>query len=140
VTAARRARVAEMAAAGLSDAAIAETLGVHKRTVLRDRQHDQIPSRYFELFEPSEMLHGEAGYTRGCRCDACRQGHREAHRAYMLQTGRRLGSYAPCARCGRRVYLVDGVAYAGNGTIGAWHVCRPGRPWRDVPLFDGIDA
>ena len=48
------------------------------------------------------MKHGPGGYSRGCRCGECREGHRSRMREYMR---RRNGFYEPrettrCERCG----------------------------------------
>ncbi|MFJ6438511.1 hypothetical protein [Streptomyces sp. NPDC091416] len=65
-------RVREMAAAGQSDRAIAEELGMSWRTVLRARNRHGIPSTW----APALRGCGTWGaYRRGCRCEKCRTHH-----------------------------------------------------------------
>ena len=80
--AARRAVVADMAAEGVPDRLIAARLGIHERTVLRDRKAVGAESRW----APDAPEHGtQARYRQGCRCQPCRDDNAWAHREWCAR-------------------------------------------------------
>lgn len=56
------------------------------------------------------MIHGRSGYSRGCRCDACRDGHRVYMREYLRVRGGGFYAERICPRCGLRFANKTGKA------------------------------
>lgn len=83
----------ELAAAGLSDAAIADRVGKSSRTVLRWRVRHGIASSWAPELAPCGT---ESAYHRGCRCAPCRAANSGATRR-RRQLGNRL---TPAPRSG----------------------------------------
>ena len=82
----------ELVAQGLSDAQIAERLGVDPRTVLRRRQRAGLESRWTPPTPPHGTVARYKATTRraGCRCTECRMAHSAAQEtwraAYQTKT------------------------------------------------------
>jgi hypothetical protein len=66
--------LAAMVDAGMSDAAIADSMGVSDRTILRWRQRDGLASQWGR----EAAYGGLTRYRKGCRCDRCAQANRDA--------------------------------------------------------------
>lgn len=90
----RTSKLRELAAAGHSDAEIAEKLVVSSRTVLRWRQAARIPS----CWQPAPVViqHGtEYAYKHHkCRCDDCHRAVRVAQDARLARYARETGRHA----------------------------------------------
>lgn len=120
----RRARVATLTDLGWPEAEIARELGVTTQTVWRDRRALGIKSRYRHEKPRVELVHGTvSGYDyHGCKCPDCKAAWAERVRDYYLRTGRSQAQYQPCSECGKRIRVVDGVAYGSSRR----HRCTPG--------------
>lgn len=66
-------RLAALAAEGKPDSELAAEFAVNIRTIERWRKRLGIASQWKPVRGTS---HGVAGYTRGCRCDVCREANR----------------------------------------------------------------
>lgn len=70
------------------------------------------------------MSHGRSGYVGGCRCDACRQGHRDYMREYMRRRKAAEGVFpggrlAVCAQCGAEFPTRHGARSCSRACYGA---------------------